>query len=99
MFLFSKFKFPTYFIFSRSPTAYLANPEAERALYPEGDTDKNMTLVKIVDASGKGIGSIAWVHISILDNNNNNIYIYIYISIIIILYRYNIPVTLNTRGG
>lgn len=51
-----------YFIInSRSPTSYLANPAEERALYPEGDTDKNMTLIKIVDANNAGLGSIAWV--------------------------------------
>lgn len=48
-------------VYSRSPTAYLANPLEERALYPEGDTDKNMTLVKMVDANGNPFGSIAWV--------------------------------------
>ena len=36
---------------NRSPTAYLRNPPSERALYAEGDTDKNMTLLKFVDAT------------------------------------------------
>lgn len=37
---------------NRSPTAYLANPADERALY-EHDTDKAMTLLKVLDASGR----------------------------------------------
>ena len=37
---------------NRSPTAYLANPEAERARYAH-DTDKAMTLLKVLDASGR----------------------------------------------
>ena len=37
---------------NRSPTAYLANPADERALY-EHNTDKAMTLLKVLDASGR----------------------------------------------
>eukprot|EP00878_Enallax_costatus_P043384 GHUV01051348.1.p1 GENE.GHUV01051348.1~~GHUV01051348.1.p1 ORF type:complete len:242 (+),score=47.48 GHUV01051348.1:74-799(+) len=36
---------------NRSPTAYMANPEAERAQYKH-DTDKDMTLLKIRAAEG-----------------------------------------------
>jgi neutral ceramidase len=57
---------------NRSPTAYLANPPAERALYPEGDTDKNMTLIKMVDANGDGMGSIAWFPVHCTSMNNTN---------------------------
>lgn len=57
---------------NRSPTAYLANSEEERAMYPEGDTDKNMTLIKIVDASGDGLGSIAWFPVHCTSMNNTN---------------------------
>jgi neutral ceramidase len=43
---------------NRSAPAYLNNPEAERARYA-GDTDKEMTLLKFVDASG-AIGMVNW---------------------------------------
>jgi neutral ceramidase len=43
---------------NRSVTAYLANPEAERARY-ETDTDEGMTLLKFTDASGD-IGMANW---------------------------------------
>lgn len=36
---------------NRSPTAYLANPEEERARYKH-DVDKEMTLLKLVAADG-----------------------------------------------
>jgi len=37
---------------NRSPTAYLANPAAERARYAH-DTDKTLTLLKVLDADGR----------------------------------------------
>lgn len=43
---------------NRSVTAYLANPEAERARYAS-DTDKDMTLLKFSDSSG-AIGMVNW---------------------------------------
>ncbi|KAI4388499.1 hypothetical protein MLD38_000820 [Melastoma candidum] len=45
---------------NRSPSAYLMNPEKERARYT-ADVDKQMTLLKFVDnATGKSIGSFNW---------------------------------------
>ena len=41
---------------NRSPTAYLANPAAERARYAH-DTDKDMTLLKVLDAEGRCVAS------------------------------------------
>lgn len=41
---------------NRSPTAYLANPAAERALYAH-DTDKDMTLLKVLDVEGRCVAS------------------------------------------
>ena len=38
---------------NRSPTSYLANPEAERALYKH-DVDKDMTLLRIAAAGPQG---------------------------------------------
>ena len=43
---------------NRSMTAYLNNPESERALY-DSDTDKDMTLIKFTRGS-EDIGSINW---------------------------------------
>ena len=37
---------------NRSPTAYLANPAEERARY-QHNTDKDMTLLKVMDADGR----------------------------------------------
>ncbi len=37
---------------NRSPTAYLANPPAERARYAH-DTDKTMSLLQLLDAQGR----------------------------------------------
>lgn len=34
---------------NRSPNAYLNNPEEERAAYPDGNTDKTMTVVRLED--------------------------------------------------
>lgn len=57
---------------NRSPTSYLLNPQEERDMYPEGDTDKNMTLVKLTDKSGNLIGTVNWfaVHGTAMNNTN-----------------------------
>lgn len=44
---------------NRSPTAYLANPAAERARY-QFDQDKDMTVLKFDDASGKARGLLSF---------------------------------------
>eukprot|EP00930_Biecheleria_cincta_P048658 TRINITY_DN3393_c0_g1_i1.p1 TRINITY_DN3393_c0_g1~~TRINITY_DN3393_c0_g1_i1.p1 ORF type:complete len:720 (+),score=117.95 TRINITY_DN3393_c0_g1_i1:110-2269(+) len=45
---------------NRSPTSYLENSAEERARY-DGDTEKNMDLIKIVDAkSGEAMGALNW---------------------------------------
>jgi neutral ceramidase len=44
---------------NRSPTAYLANPAAERAKY-QYDTDKDMTLLRFDDQSGKARGFLSF---------------------------------------
>jgi neutral ceramidase len=55
---------------NRSATAYLENPEVERARYAS-DTDKEMTLLKFEHADG-GIGALSWfaVHPTSLTYNN-----------------------------
>lgn len=57
---------------NRSPSAYLANSVAERALYPQGDTDKNMTVLRIVDTNNAPVGSIAWFPVHCTSMNNTN---------------------------
>jgi len=57
---------------NRSPSAYLANPASERALYPDGDTDKNMTVLRIVDNSGADMGAISWFPVHCTSMNNTN---------------------------
>ncbi|XP_020535441.1 neutral ceramidase 2 isoform X2 [Jatropha curcas] len=45
---------------NRSPSAYLLNPEEERARY-SSNVDKEMTLLKFVDGeTGKSIGAFSW---------------------------------------
>lgn len=58
---------------NRSPTSYLLNPEEERAQYPDGDTDKNMLLLKFVEAdTGKPIGILNWFAVHGTSMNNTN---------------------------
>ncbi|KIY52549.1 Neutral/alkaline nonlysosomal ceramidase [Fistulina hepatica ATCC 64428] len=56
---------------NRSPSAYLANPLEERALY-EYNQDKEMTLLRFDDADGDARGFLAFyaVHGTSLYNNN-----------------------------
>ena len=58
---------------NRSPSSYLANPQAERDIYEQwgGDTDKNMTVLHIRNASSP-IGAISFfaVHGTSMHNSN-----------------------------
>lgn len=57
---------------NRSPSAYLLNPEEERARY-SNNVDTLMTLLKFVDsASGKSIGGFSWfaTHGTSMSRNN-----------------------------
>ena len=57
---------------NRSLAAYLANPESERARYPD-DTDQRMTVLRIDRPDGTGVGVIAWfgVHATSMGNKNH----------------------------
>lgn len=59
---------------SRSPSAYLANPAAERAQY-ETDVDKTLTMLRFQRASdSKNIGVLTWFPVhgtSMLENNTH----------------------------
>ncbi|CAL8468077.1 g7616 [Coccomyxa elongata] len=57
---------------NRSPTSYLANPAEERARYKH-NTDKEMTLLKVLDGDGRGRGAVAWfpVHCTSINNTNS----------------------------
>lgn len=44
--------------FSRSPTSYLLNPDQNE--YPDGDTDKIMTVWRLQDESQNDLGAIVW---------------------------------------
>ncbi|OCH91072.1 Neutral/alkaline nonlysosomal ceramidase [Obba rivulosa] len=56
---------------NRSPSAYLANPAAERAMY-EYDQDKELTLLRFDDADGNARGFLSFfpVHGTSLYENN-----------------------------
>ncbi|XP_078579899.1 neutral ceramidase B-like isoform X1 [Branchiostoma floridae x Branchiostoma japonicum] len=56
---------------NRSPTAYLNNPEEERAKY-DGNTDKNMVVLKFVDQHGAGMGMISWFAVHCTSMNFTN---------------------------
>ncbi|GFO12902.1 LOW QUALITY PROTEIN: neutral ceramidase-like [Plakobranchus ocellatus] len=56
---------------NRSPSAYLNNPAQERAKY-KYDVDKTMTILKIVNAQGQGIGMISWFAVHCTSMNNTN---------------------------
>nr|QOL01216.1 putative extracellular protein TR9_024 [Trebouxia lynnae] len=57
---------------NRSPSAYLHNPEEERARY-QHNTDKIMTQLSVSDSEGKGTGAISWfpVHCTSINNTND----------------------------
>ncbi|GMI11553.1 hypothetical protein TrLO_g7489 [Triparma laevis f. longispina] len=58
---------------NRSPSSYLLNPEAERALYEdEGDTDKNMLMLKFTGSDGEDVAMLNWfaVHGTCMNNTN-----------------------------
>lgn len=57
---------------NRSPTAYLHNPEDERARYKH-NTDKVMTQLSVSNTEGKGTGAISWfpVHCTSINNTND----------------------------
>jgi len=56
---------------NRSPTSYLLNPADERSQYPDGDTDKNMLLLKFATPDAD-IAMLNWyaVHGTSLNNTN-----------------------------
>lgn len=62
---------------NRSPSAYLANPAEERALY-EYDHDKDMTLLRFDDENGLARGFLSFFAVhgtSIYEVNDRYIYI------------------------
>ncbi|KAI8055546.1 Neutral/alkaline nonlysosomal ceramidase [Syncephalis plumigaleata] len=56
---------------NRSPSSYELNPAEERARY-QHNTDKDMTLLRFNDASGKGIGQVNWFATHGTSMNNTN---------------------------
>jgi len=57
---------------NRSPTAYLANPESERAQW-KYDVDKDMTLLRLEDSKGNELGMINWFAVHGTSMNNTNL--------------------------
>lgn len=61
---------------NRSPTSYLENPQVERDMYPDGDTDKLMTLLKITKKMPGGkeklLGMVNWFAVHATSMNNTN---------------------------
>ncbi|XP_067670891.1 neutral ceramidase B-like [Haliotis asinina] len=56
---------------NRSPTAYANNPEAERNRYND-NVDKNMIVLKMLDADGQDIGMLSWFAVHATSMNNSN---------------------------
>jgi len=58
---------------NRSPTSYLLNPQAEQDEYKEeGDTDKNMLLLRIDAEDGTPLGMFNWFAVHGTSMNNTN---------------------------
>lgn len=58
---------------NRSPSAYAANPEQERAMYKPYDTDKEMTLLSVVDpVLNMPVACISWFAVHCTSVNNKN---------------------------
>lgn len=58
---------------NRSPTSYLLNPENERSQYEdEGDTDKQMFLLKFTTERGVDVGALNWFAVHGTSMNNTN---------------------------
>lgn len=58
---------------NRSPSSYLLNPQEEQDRYAEqGDTDKNMLLLKMVDSNQKTMGVANWFAVHGTSMNNTN---------------------------
>jgi neutral ceramidase len=58
---------------NRSPTSYLLNPQEERDQYEDGDTDKNMMLLKFVsEETQEPIGILNWFSVHGTSMNNTN---------------------------
>jgi len=57
---------------NRSPTSYLLNPEEERAEYPDGDTDKTMILLNLLNEKGEVFGVVNWFSVHGTSMNNTN---------------------------
>lgn len=58
---------------NRSPTSYLLNPQSERDMYPEGDTDKNMLLLNLISQeTGESVGVVNWFAVHGTSMNNTN---------------------------
>eukprot|EP01116_Phalansterium_solitarium_P012083 TRINITY_DN2805_c0_g2_i1.p1 TRINITY_DN2805_c0_g2~~TRINITY_DN2805_c0_g2_i1.p1 ORF type:complete len:550 (-),score=135.65 TRINITY_DN2805_c0_g2_i1:1298-2947(-) len=58
---------------NRSPFSYLANSAEERASYPDGNTDKNITVLRLEDQDGNELGVISFfaVHGTSMTNKNH----------------------------
>lgn len=56
---------------NRSPTAYRENPEEERNKY-EYNVDKEMTLLRVDDEDGHGVGAFSWFPVHGTSMNNTN---------------------------
>eukprot|EP00249_Psilotum_nudum_P021612 c28173_g1_i1 orf=226-2568(-) len=59
---------------NRSPSAYLNNPAEERARY-QSNTDKEMTLLKFIDAERGPIGAFSWFAVHGTSMNGSNLLI------------------------
>uniref|UniRef100_A0AAY4D4W9 Neutral ceramidase n=1 Tax=Denticeps clupeoides TaxID=299321 RepID=A0AAY4D4W9_9TELE len=56
---------------NRSPHSYMNNPEEERKRY-NGNTDKQVVVLKFTDMDGDGIGMISWFAVHPVSMNSSN---------------------------
>jgi len=57
---------------NRSPTSYEANPEDEKAQYPDGNTDKQMTVFRLQRDDGHELGMFNFYPVHGTSMNNTN---------------------------
>eukprot|EP00697_Spironema_sp_BW2_P003066 gnl/Spiro4/14098_TR7571_c0_g1_i1.p1 gnl/Spiro4/14098_TR7571_c0_g1~~gnl/Spiro4/14098_TR7571_c0_g1_i1.p1 ORF type:complete len:772 (+),score=231.04 gnl/Spiro4/14098_TR7571_c0_g1_i1:48-2363(+) len=57
---------------NRSPSAYLNNPQEERDRYADGNTDRDMVVLRLQDGAGKPLGAISFFAVHCTSMNNTN---------------------------
>eukprot|EP00698_Gefionella_okellyi_P004791 TRINITY_DN14435_c0_g1_i1.p1 TRINITY_DN14435_c0_g1~~TRINITY_DN14435_c0_g1_i1.p1 ORF type:complete len:704 (-),score=137.13 TRINITY_DN14435_c0_g1_i1:1064-3175(-) len=60
---------------NRSPFGYINNPQWEKDMYPDGNTDKDMVVIRLEDATSTELGMVSWFAVHCTSMNNTNQFI------------------------